>query len=144
MIGARFALPMALFCALTASAAANDVAFFEAKVRPLLVERCLECHGEKKQKGGLRLDSRAGWEKGGDSGAVIIAGKPEESLLIKAVAYVDKDLHMPPKKQLAPSEVAVLVEWIKRGAPDPREAAAVAQTAPAEDDEWAEAFQKRL
>ena len=82
---------------------AEKVAFFESKIRPLLVERCIECHGEKKQKGGLRLDSRAAWQAGGDTGKAILAGKPEESLLIKAVRYADKDLQMPPKKAL-PSE----------------------------------------
>ncbi len=118
--------------------------FFETKVRPLLVERCIECHGEKKQKGDLRLDSKGGWEKGGESGPALVPGKPEESLLIKAVSYVDKDLQMPPKKQLAPEEVAVLKEWIKHGAVDPRSSVAAAATPKANDDEWAEAFQKRL
>ncbi len=121
---------------------AEKVAFFEAKIRPLLVERCIECHGEKKQKGGLRLDSRAAWQAGGDTGGAIVAGKPEESLLIKAVRYADKDLQMPPKKALPPEEVSLLVEWIQQGAMDPRnDAPAAAQ--PASDD-WAAEFQKRL
>src|SRR3954469_2614740 len=93
-----------------ASGAAKDAAetmdFFEAKIRPLLIERCEECHGAKKQKGGLRLDSKAGWQTGGDTGAALKPGDPEASLLIKAVRYGDKDLQMPPKKQLAPEEVA--------------------------------------
>jgi hypothetical protein len=123
---------------------AEETAFFETKVRPLLVERCLECHGEKKQKGGLRLDSKSGWEKGGESGTALVPGKAEESLLIKAISYLDKDLQMPPKKQLALEEVAVLKEWIRRGAPDPRLAPiASAETKP-DQDEWADAFQKRL
>jgi mono/diheme cytochrome c family protein len=95
--------------------------FFETRIRPLLVERCVECHGAKKQKGGLRLDSRAAWQKGGDSGAVIVPGDPEGSLLIKAVRYSDKDLQMPPKRQLAADEIAALETWVKLGAPDPRE-----------------------
>jgi hypothetical protein len=131
---------------MTASfAMAEDFSFFESKVRPLLVERCIECHGAKKQKGDLRLDSKSGWQKGGESGAALVPGKPEESLLIKAVSYVDKDLQMPPKKQLAPEEVAVLKEWVKQGAADPRVAdvAAAASTKP-EADEWEVAFQKRL
>jgi len=111
-----------LLMAVAARAAEVDgAAFFESKIRPLLVERCYECHGEKKQKGGLRLDSRAAWQKGGDSGAPIEPGKPEASLLIKAVRYADKDLQMPPKRQLAPEEVAALEQWVKMGAPDPRE-----------------------
>src|SRR3954468_20691020 len=122
----------------------EETAFFETKVRPLLVERCLECHGEKKQKGGLRLDSKSGWEKGGESGAALVPGKAEESLLVKAVSYLDKDLQMPPKKQLAPEDVALLKEWIRRGAPDPRlTPVATAETKP-DANEWADAFQKRL
>lgn len=133
-----------LACAIAVASCRADegVAFFESKVRPLLVERCIECHGEKKQKGGLRLDSKKGWEAGGDSGVALVPGQPEESLLIKAVSYLDKDLQMPPKKQLAPEEAAVLKEWIRRGAPDPRVAGVAA--AKAKDSEWAEAFQQRL
>lgn len=140
----RLAFHVSLLCAATATGrGAEDVAFFESKVRPLLVERCHECHGEKKQKGGLRLDSKSGWQKGGESGAALVPGKPEESLLIKAVSYLDKDLQMPPKKQLTPDEVAVLKEWIRQGAHDPR-VAEVAAIAHAFDDGWAVAFQKRL
>lgn len=131
---------------MTASfAMAEDFSFFESKVRPLLVERCVECHGAKKQKGDLRLDSKSGWQKGGESGAALVPGKPEDSLLIKAVSYVDKDLQMPPKKQLAPAEVAVLREWVKQGAADPRvpEVTAAASTK-TEADEWEVAYQKRL
>ena len=121
---------------------AEKVAFFEAKIRPLLVERCIECHGDKKQKGGLRLDSRAAWQAGGDTGAALLAGKPDESLLIKAVRYGDKDLQMPPKKQLGEAEVASLVEWVRQGAVDPRKDAA--QAAQPTTDDWAAEFQKRL
>jgi hypothetical protein len=99
---------------------ASGLTFFETSIRPLLLERCIECHGEQKQKGGLRLDSKAAWEKGGDSGTPIRAGAPQESLLIKAVHYADKDLQMPPKKPLSPGEVALLEQWIAMGAPDPR------------------------
>ena len=106
---------------LTAAIPAEDLKFFEAKVRPLLLERCVECHGEKKQKGGLRLDSAAGWRTGGESGAVIEPGRPAESLLIAAVRHVREDLQMPPKEKLPDAEIAVLEEWVRRGAPDPRE-----------------------
>ena len=105
--------------------AADDTAFFENKVRPLLIERCFECHSqEKKIKGGLALDSRPGWEKGGDSGPAIVPGKPEDSLLIKAVHYSDKDLEMPPKKKLSDGEIDILTKWVAMGAPDPRETVA--------------------
>lgn len=103
---------------------ADDIGFFETKIRPLLAQHCYECHGEKKQKGGLRLDSRQGWSEGGDSGPTIVPGQPEESLLIKAVGYSDEELQMPPKERLHAQEVEVLREWIRRGAPDPREAPA--------------------
>ena len=109
------------------AAAPEAVEFFEKKIRPLLAEHCQDCHGEKKQKGGLRLDTRAGWTAGGDSGAAIVLGKPEESLLIKAVRYTDKDLRMPPKDkggQLTAAEVEALEQWVRAGAIDPREAVA--------------------
>lgn len=105
----------------------EGVAFFESKIRPLLVEHCNECHGGTKTKGGLSLDTRAGWEKGGDSGAAIVPGKPDESLLIKAVRYADEDLAMPPKKKggkLSEAEIRALEQWVKMGAPDPRDAVA--------------------
>jgi hypothetical protein len=106
---------------------AQGVSFFETNVRPLLVQHCYECHaaGSKKIRGNLRLDSKPGWMKGGDSGPVIEPGNPEESLLIAAVKYDDPNLKMPPKGKLPAEAIATLSEWIKRGAPDPREKAPV-------------------
>ncbi len=99
--------------------------FFAAKVQPLLKARCYECHShEGKIKGGLVLDSRSGWETGGDSGPALEPGAPEKSLLVHAVRYADKDLAMPPKKKLSDEEIALLVEWVKMGAPAPRTGAA--------------------
>lgn len=100
----------------------DGFAFFEGKIRPLLAERCFECHSSssKKIKGGLTLDSRERVLKGGDSGPAIAPGSPEKSLLIKAIRYGDKDLQMPPKHQLALAEIALLEDWVKMGAPDPR------------------------
>jgi cytochrome c553 len=110
--------------ALTA-AELSGIAFFEQKVRPVLVEHCYSCHSAeaKKLKGNLYLDSKAGWEKGGDSGEpVIIPGKPEESLLIRSVRHEVEDLKMPPKKPKLPDAViADLVAWVRMGAPDPRD-----------------------
>jgi len=119
-----------LMAAVRAHAAdAAGVAFFEQKIRPVLVEHCYECHSEqaKKIKGGLRLDSRAGWVAGGDGGtAAIVPGKPEESLLIRVVQHVEDDLAMPPKKpKLSDAVIADLVSWVKLGAPDPRDGAPV-------------------
>jgi hypothetical protein len=74
----------------------------------------------KKVKGGLRLDIREGWVKGGDAGPAIVPGDPAKSLLVEAIAYGNLDLQMPPKKKMPDAERAVLEEWIKLGAPDPR------------------------
>ena len=97
---------------------------FENKVRPILEEHCLKCHSEaKKVKGGLLLDRKAGWKEGGDSGVVIVPGKPEESLLIQMVRHEADVEAMPPKSKLSDSEIADLAEWIKKGALDPRKEA---------------------
>jgi mono/diheme cytochrome c family protein len=95
--------------------------FFEARIRPVLADNCLECHGAEKHKGGLRLDIRDAMLAGGDTGPVIKPGKPEESSLIRAVRY-EADVQMPPKKKLKDEEIADLTEWVKRGAfwPEPR------------------------
>ena len=106
---------------LTAAASAADTTHFEQRIRPLLIENCMDCHGPEKQKGGLRLDSRAGWQTGGDSGPAIEPGKLDASHLWKAVSYTDRDLKMPPKRKLKDSELADLKKWIEDGAPDPRE-----------------------
>jgi mono/diheme cytochrome c family protein len=102
---------------------AEETNFFESKVRPLLIAQCYSCHGERASQGGLRLDSRDAARKGGEHGAAFIAGKPEQSLLIRAVQYTDKTLQMPPRGRLSDAQIAVLIEWVKRGAPDPRTAA---------------------
>src|SRR4051794_12521198 len=101
--------------------------FFETKVRPVLADRCYKCHSIEagKNKGGLVLDSRDGWLKGGENGPEIVPGDPGKSRLIKAIGYTDPDLQMPPKgEKLAAKEVAALTEWVKMGAPDPRTAPA--------------------
>lgn len=97
-----------------------DTIFFESHIRPILVENCTECHGDQKQKGGLRLDSLPGWQAGGDSGPVLTPGDPGKSLLITAIRYADEDLQMPPKQKLDDRSIGLLTEWVKRGAPDPR------------------------
>ena len=100
---------------------AEQQEFFEQKIRPLLVERCLECHSHaQKVKGGLVLDSRVGWQKGGDTGPAIVPGKPGDSRLIRAVHYSDPDVKMPPTGKLKDAEIALLERWVQQGAPDPR------------------------
>ena len=108
---------------------ARGAEFFEAKVRPLLVQHCYECHaaGSKKIRGNLRLDSKPGWMTGGDSGPAIEPGDPDGSLLISALKYDDPVLKMPPKGKLPDDAIATLTEWVKRGAPDPREKAPTAK-----------------
>ena len=105
----------------------RGIDFYERKIRPLLVEQCYGCHSasaakEKKLKGGLLLDGKKVMLLGGDSGASIVAGKPDESLLIKAVRYTDSDLRMPPRTRLSPAQILLLEEWVKMGAPAPAEA----------------------
>ncbi len=89
--------------------------FFEAKIRPLLVSRCYACHTDT-ATAGLRLDSRAALLKGGKSGPAIVPGKPDDSLLIQAVAHRHARLKMPPNGQLEAQEVANLAQWVKDGA----------------------------
>ncbi len=108
---------------LSSTAAAENTTFFEKKVRPVLVARCYECHGfGAKVRGGLRVDSRAALLRGGDRGPAIQPGKPEESLLIRAIRH-DGDLKMPPKSRLSPREVADLTAWVRMGAPWPTDVA---------------------
>lgn len=102
---------------------ADETAFFEKNVRPILVARCLECHGDKKQEGGLRLDSRPALLKGNDSGPALVPGKPDESRIVEVIGYQDTT-KMPPRQKLADPEIATLTQWIRMGAPFPASAAA--------------------
>jgi len=115
------------WCLISGSAKAADIPakeliFFEQKIRPVLEENCLRCHSQaKKQKGGLLLDRKAGWMKGGDSEEpVIIPGNPDESLLVLMIQQHPDVEAMPPKKKLSDTEIANVIEWIRRGAHDPR------------------------
>lgn len=122
----------ALLCAvLAAEDAAGNAAFtaeqlrfFETNARPVLVEHCHKCHGAKKQWAGLRLDSRAGLLRGGESGAAIVPGKPEQSLLIRAVRHQDENLKMPEDGKLSERQIGDLVRWVEMGAPFPESGSA--------------------
>jgi len=94
--------------------------FFESKVRPILATNCYACHTNS-QLGGLRLDSRAGMLKGGQTGAAIVPGDPDKSLLIQAVRQTG-ELKMPKGGKLKKEEVDVLVEWVRAGAVWPESA----------------------
>jgi len=103
---------------------AEGLAFFEKKIRPVLVENCYKCHSDssEKVKGGLLLDTREGIRKGGESGHAVVPKNLDESLLIEAIRYRDEDLEMPPKDKLPASVIADFEKWIMMGAPDPRRA----------------------
>ncbi len=105
---------------------AKGVAFFEAKIRPVLVQQCYKCHSAEssKVKGGLLLDTRDGVRKGGETGHAVVPGNVDESLILSALRH--EDFEMPPGKKLADGVVADFEAWIKMGAPDPREGQAVA------------------
>ncbi len=106
----------------TAPPTAEQLRFFETNVRPVLVEHCQKCHGSKKQWAGLRLDSREALLRGGDSGAAIVPGEPNKSLLIRAVRHEDENLKMPEDGKLADRQIADLVRWVEMGAPFPETA----------------------
>ncbi len=101
-------------------AANNDkqTAFFEKKIRPLLIKHCYECHSEEaeERQGGLLLDRRSGWIAGGDTTKAVLPGEPDASLLIKAVRYSDENLQMPPEEKLKPEQIKLLEEWVRLGA----------------------------
>ena len=129
----------------TATFAANptpdQLAFFESRVRPLLAEHCYECHSGKAKnlKANLLLDSRAGVQKGGDTGPVVTLGDPAASLLIEALKHGNPDLKMPPDGKLKAEEIALLEEWIRMGAPDPRTEDTVAIVQARSAIDWAKA-----
>jgi hypothetical protein len=121
-----YAVIAAVICAAQLGAAADDAPispeqarFFETKVRPLLADQCLKCHGPDKQKSSLRLDSRAAALTGGDTGPAVVPGKPAESLLVAAIRYDDEVLKMPPSKKLAAEQIGDLTRWVEMGAPWP-------------------------
>jgi hypothetical protein len=114
-------LPLATLGLILLAATAPAADHFEKHVRPLLVDKCIGCHGPAKQKGGLRLDTKAGWQAGGDSGPAVKPGKPDDSLLVKAVLGKGGLKQMPPEGKLTESEVAGLKKWIADGAADPRD-----------------------
>ncbi len=131
----QFAAPKSAAITKTPERAASpeELAFFESKIRPVLVEKCYRCHatGEgSKVKGGLALDTREGTRKGGDSGPAVVPGDLKKSLLLEAIRYTKNDLQMPPEKEGGKLSDAVIKDferWIQTGAADPRTGGAVAK-----------------
>jgi hypothetical protein len=117
------------------------IEFFEKHVRPMLVERCAECHNAKVKRAGLRMDSRQALLVGGDSGPSIVPGSSGKSLLIQAVKQ-QGDLKMPPKgkEKLSEAQIALLARWIDTGAVWPEEkvtAPVLTAVAEARKNHWA-------
>ncbi|HUG68625.1 MAG TPA: DUF1549 domain-containing protein, partial [Pirellulaceae bacterium] len=142
----RLALTIASSCLLVAmlsqpgargeTLSADDLAFFENKIRPILVQHCYECHAaDSKELGGkLLLDTRDGMRRGGEAGPAVIQGRPDESLIIQALRY--DGLEMPPDQPLPESVINDFVKWVQRGAADPRSTARTEQASTDTDTLW--------
>lgn len=115
---------------------AEQLEFFEKEVRPLLVQNCQDCHGGKKQEGGLRLDTHAGFLKGADDGPVFIAGNLNGSKFWQVLQYSESATQMPPKGKLPESQIATFRKWLELGAPWPTEAAS-SESASSARTHWA-------
>jgi hypothetical protein len=135
--GPFLALPI-----LATAAEPDGAAFFESRIRPVLVMHCYECHSAEKTKGGLRLDYRGGFEKGGESGALVNTSAPDKSLLLQAIRHDSKDLKMPKGADKLPDGViADLTRWVSMGMPGLSENPPSAQAAATE--EWQAKLAKR-
>ena len=98
---------------------AEQIRFFESRIRPLLADQCNDCHGVETQESNLRLDTLGGMLRGGKAGPVIVPGKPKSSLLVTAVSYQDTELRMPPEEKLSAQQIKDLTRWVEMGAPHP-------------------------
>ncbi len=97
----------------------DPVEFYTTKVQPILQTNCYRCHAGLNHRGGLMLDTKAGMMKGGHDGAVIVAGHPEQSLLIKLIRHegpADDPMPMPPKSKLSDADIAIVTQWVQAGA----------------------------
>ena len=106
----------------------EQIRFFETSIRPLFAEHCLKCHGDKKQWGGLRLDSREAILQGGDTGPAIVSGQPRDSLLIRVVRHEIDGLNMPKDSKLSARQIDDLIRWVEMGAPFPAPAPSKARS----------------
>ena len=119
---------LSLGCSLY-GAPGDQIAFFEEHIRPLLHTHCSECHGAEKQESGLRVDQRAHFFAGGDSGPIFSSEDVDQSLFLKAIRY-DDDLQMPPEHPLPSDAVALLTRWVEMGAPWPEDSNAESDSSP--------------
>lgn len=118
--------------------------FFETKIRPVLVAHCYRCHSAESEtlEGGLRLDLKAGWQAGGESRqTVIVPGNPGESRLIRAIRHEGDVSPMPPESKLPDQVISDFVEWVKQGAPDPRDGQIKPQL---NSSTWDDSYRERL
>jgi len=125
----RFTLSL---LATTLLAQTPDETFFETKIRPVLANKCYGCHSSKLKApmGGLILDTKAGMQKGGALGAIVVPGKPAQSRLLTALQFTDPHLQMPPTGKLAVNVISDFEQWIASGAVDPRKDAATTAGTP--------------
>lgn len=116
----------------------EQLAFFESKIRPLLIEHCYECHSSEADEpgGNLLLDSRAGVLRGGLTEPLLVPGDPDNSLLMKVVSHTNPDFKMPPETKLANEQIADLATWIRMKAPDPRVEDTVAALKAKSEIDW--------
>lgn len=116
-------LPIGIWClAITSAPCAQDSEVYERQVKPLLKAKCFACHGALKQEGGLRLDTLASMQKGGDSGPAIDVKQPEQSQLIARISTTDEATKMPKQGlPLTPQQAELLLNWIKSGAIGPQQ-----------------------
>lgn len=119
----------------------ESVAFFEQRIRPMLIDHCYDCHGPYEAAAKLRLDLKSGWQRGGERGPAIVPGNPAASLLIRAVSYKHAELKMPPggeSERLSDQQIADLITWVRQGAHDPRDGEEVlTEIDQAAEDHWA-------
>lgn len=123
----RFAILLLAWFGLLGPLGAADpatVEFFEKRIRPVLVEQCVSCHGPQKQRAHLRVDSLSALLKGGDRGPAVVPGKPDASPLIAAIRYTDDTFQMPPRSKLKDEQITDFVAWVRSGAHGPMEAVA--------------------
>ena len=146
-LAAGFLVAAGMVTRLAGAEGAGEAEFFERRIRPVLAEQCYECHSatSPKLKGGLRVDSRAALLQGGETGPAVVPGKPEASLLVKALAHTDPDLAMPPKKPALAAAVRHDFEaWVREGAFWPAETNAAPVAAAADGGFDLEERKRRL